>query len=107
MLIRREDMEFIDWVNNKGLDVITKELNDLCEFDNITLEEGINFIVEFEDGSYLTCQDIDFGQIDDDFDSSMLLKEIGDELYNDYVELQHSMEFNNYQKEFIYKIKGD
>jgi len=102
-------MTFKEWLTNKGADVAIKEIRQLCApiaEGNISLDgdDGFNFLVEFEDGSYLTEPDIDLGEVGDRFDSTALLKEIADYLYNDYVELQNSMEFTYYQKNFILKL---
>lgn len=76
-------MTFTEWLDNKGSDVVIEELRQLCApiaEGNISLDgdDGFNFLVEFEDGSYLTEQGIDLGEVGDDFDSTTLLKKIAD-----------------------------
>ena len=107
-------MNIQEWVEQKGQDVVTKELTELIipiVEDNVEVvldwveNEDVMLLYNFDDGSYWNSS-LCLDDLDDDFDSAHLLAIIADAAWNDYVYMpENYMEFTPHQQNFIDKLR--
>ncbi|MBR0137485.1 MAG: hypothetical protein IJM15_03675 [Erysipelotrichaceae bacterium] len=104
-----------EWLEEKGVDAVSEELQKIVSqiaddqvvvtIENEPFDDSVSFVFEFEDGSYVSEGPyLEDEEVEDDFDSTSLLKLIVDALYNDYIEMRGVIEYNNHQDNFNKKL---